>query len=365
MSPRLFRRWMALLLPLACGLILATASPAASVRTADPNASEGAKRLLAYLASLPSHADHRIVSGQAIGRAGGYGPNDMVNGYAHLVEQLHNQTGQWVGLIGASYGQKQARGRPPFTDADQVLARYWNAGGLVTVAWFAPNPWNGGKSDTQAEGDFNELFKPGTAVYSAYHAELDELALDLDELQRAGVVVLFRPFHEQNGSWFWWGAQHGRLTKEQFASLWRSALDYLTRTKSLHNLLWVFAPSGRAPVDPLAFYPGSDAVDVVGIDDYEAGEPNIPSYKELQGLGKPIALTEFGPNKEFAERSPHTYDFAALQNALRHRYDKFTYFMIWNGTDGRPQALVENRNAAALLNDPWVANRADIARRQQ
>ena len=353
------------LLPLACSVLFAAPLCAARTQTADPDANQGANQLLAYLASLPSHPSHRIISGQAIGRPGGYGTNDMLNGYHHLVEQLHDQTGQWVGLIGASYGQKSTRQQPPYIEADQLLANYWKAGGLVTIAWLPVNPWTGGNpSDTQGVGPINELLTPSTAPYAAWHAELDALALDLQELQKAGVVILFRALPEQNGSWFWWGAQRGKLTKDEFSSLWRSAFDYLTHTKGLHNLLWVFAASGRAPIDPLTLYPGSDVVDIVGVDDYERGEPNIPSYQELVSLGKPMALCEFGPDEHTAKSAPHTFDFTVLRDALRHKYDKFSYFMAWSGADDRPQALIENRNSAALLNDPWIANRADIAGRQ-
>jgi mannan endo-1,4-beta-mannosidase len=365
MRPKFFRSQLSRLLPLACSALFVAPLCAAGVQTADPDANQSAKQLLAYIASVPSRPSHRIISGQAIGRPGGYGTNDMLNGYKHLVDQLHDQTGQWVGLIGASYGQRSTRQKPPYIEADQLLADYWKAGGLVTIVWLPANPWTGGnQSDANGVGPFNELLTPGTPPYVAWHAELDELALDLEELQKAGVVVLFRAFPEQNGSWFWWGAQRGKLTKDQFSSLWRSAFDYLTRTKGLHNLLWVFATSARAPIDPLALYPGSDVVDIVGVDDYEQSEPNIPSYRELLSLGKPIALTEFGPDEKTAKSNPHNFDFTTLRDALQHKYDKFAYFMAWSGADDRPQALLENRNAAALLNDPWVANRKDIAGRQ-
>lgn len=355
--------WPSCLTAIAFGALVAAPLPAASILPADADANLSAKKLLAYIASLPTQPGHRIISGQSIGRPGGFGTNDMLNGYNHLIEHLHDQTGQWVGLIGASYGQHSAQ-LPPYIEADQLLVRYWKEGGLVTITWFDPNPWTGGgQSDTHVVGQFSELLTPGTLAYGTWHADLDKLALDLEELQKAGVVVLLRPFLEQNGNWFWWGAQQGKVTKEQFSSLWRSAFDYLTREKGLHNLLWVFAASGRAAIDPLTMYPGSDVVDVVGIDDYEQGEPNIPSYQELLSLGKPIALAEFGPNERTARQRPHNFDFAALRNALRSKYDKFSYFMIWNGSDDRPQSLVENQNAAALLNDPLVANRKDIAGR--
>ena len=71
--------------------------------------------------------------------------------------------------------------------------------------------------------------------------ELDILAAGLGELQDAGVVVLWRPFHEVNGDWFWWGGKK----PETFIRVWRHMFDYFTKTKKLNNLLWVYGPEPR------------------------------------------------------------------------------------------------------------------------
>ena len=71
--------------------------------------------------------------------------------------------------------------------------------------------------------------------------ELDQLAAGLEELKEAGVVVIWRPFHEMNGDWFWWGAK----PPAEFVKVWRHMFDYFTNTKQLDNLLWAYGPNHR------------------------------------------------------------------------------------------------------------------------
>ena len=97
---------------------------------------------------------------------------------------------------------------------------------------------------------------------------MDDVAGLLRELQDEGVVVLWRPYHEMNGGWFWWGGK----TRDSFTKLWTNLYERLTHHHSLSNLLWVY--SANAEFDAatgdgvLAEYPGSAYVDVVGMDVY-------------------------------------------------------------------------------------------------
>src|SRR5690349_8829219 len=92
--------------------------------------------------------------------------------------------------------------------------------------------------------------------------ELDRVAEGLEQLKKAGVVVLWRPFHEMNGDWFWWNGKD----PDTFIKLWRQMFDYFTTTKQLDNLLWVYSPNhGKKTTD---YYPGDRYVDIVGLDAY-------------------------------------------------------------------------------------------------
>ena len=112
-----------------------------------------------------------------------------------------------------------------------------------------------------------------------FAAELDLMASHLQTLQSAGVIVLFRPFHEMNGGWFWWGAQSDTSPSvAEFVELWRYVHDYVVKQKQLTNILWVYSPENSETVNvnypwgllkPTAFfYPGDSYVDVIGIDYY-------------------------------------------------------------------------------------------------
>ena len=334
------------------------ASSAASTpqSPANQNASLASKQVLQYLKDLPKQKKYRVISGQHMGRAEGLGANNMLMGYQNFVEQLQAQTGHWVGLIGASYGEATPGVTPPYLDADQLLTNYWNKGGLVAIVFMPPNPWTGGDQfDTSKVGNLADLVTPGNSAYTAWHAALDNMALDLAELQKSGVVVLFRVFPEQNASWFWWGTQGANSSQKSFYELWRHTFTYMTKDKGLNNLLWVYAASARASTDALYFYPGNNYVDIVGMDDYEATGPKIAAYDELTSLGKPLALAEFGPNVQTAQK-PDDYDWTYLLNALKTQYPAFSYFMAWSGGPGVYQSLIDNKNVMGLLDDPVIAN---------
>jgi len=358
------------------------------------------QRLLTYLAS-----PHPIVSGQMIGLLDGYGAaattpyNGVTYGYTEEVEGLHAKSGQWVGLVGINYGRLLPcddrnpyfpRERSPFMNctspaldyrtsyeaADQILIDYWKAGGLVTATWHAPNPWTGGNAhDIKIPGNFSDLYTAGTPANLTFTQMLDELAEPLIQLQEAGVVVLFRPFHENNGNWFWWGYKgpDTQPSPDQFSSLWRYTFDYMTHTKKLHNLLWVYCvnrsgASGSEEV--LVFNPGASYFDVVALDDYKSNNRGQPQpiespYEQMKSLHKPMALGEYGPLAPWIDDPSNHFDWMDLYN-VENQYPGFSYFMAWGGTPTNPQAIIQDENGPALLNRRGaVTNRGDLNWRWQ
>ena len=111
-------------------------------------------------------------------------------------------------------------------------------------------------------------------------------------MQAAGGAVIWRPFHEAGGTWFWWSKEGG----SQYNRLWRFTFDYYTRVKGLHHLVWMHPFNGQPSS---AFYPGKAYVDVGGADTY-AGDHNplLPMFnttRNIVGSTIPIALHENGP----------------------------------------------------------------------
>lgn len=136
---------------------------------------------------------------------------------------------------------------------------------------------------------------PGTKEYEVAVHDIDLIASYLQELEAAGITVLWRPFHEASGSWFWWGAQPGdRGARETFQRLWYMMFDRLENYHKLSNLIWVWnGQTPRLSVDPNAY-------DISGVDYYANKEDHSPlatQYDKLKGYtydGKMIALTETG-----------------------------------------------------------------------
>ncbi len=134
------------------------------------------------------------------------------------------------------------------------------------------------------------LAHPEGPDYALLLTDIDMVAGELRKLADRGIPVLWRPLHEAEGGWFWWGARGPK----PFVQLWRILHDRLTRVDGLHNLVWVF--TGAANPD---WYPGDDVVDIVGIDEYPADVRDTLSatWDDIQACfdgRKLVALSEFG-----------------------------------------------------------------------
>ena len=137
----------------------------------------------------------------------------------------------------------------------------------------------------------------GSALNKEFNRRLDELAGYFKTLESKKIAVLWRPFHEMNGDFFWWSFQ------DRFKELWTYTFTYLTTTKKCNNLLWVFgvnwySGSSTGKDTPEYYYPGHQYVDVLGCDFYTEyghsyGKRIHDALRKLGG-GKPIAIAENG-----------------------------------------------------------------------
>ena len=126
-------------------------------------------------------------------------------------------------------------------------------------------------------------------------ADIEEIAKQLKKLKDADVPVLWRPLHEAEGAWFWWGAEGAEPCKK----LYRLLYDQLTNVYGLDNLIWVW--TGYTYPTSSEWYPGDDVVDIIGYDKYNAkdGLPNLSSisstfYSLVQSTNgqKMVAMSE-------------------------------------------------------------------------
>ncbi len=240
------------------------------------NATDEAKILYDYINSVYRNG---ILSGQQESTWVNNNPNDEMD---YILEK----TGKLPAIRGLDYINN---------DFDGVNARsieWWDKGGIVSICWHWGIPPKGVGYDSSKETvDMTELLTEGTDLYNGMIKQMDRVAEALLKLQDAGVPVLWRPLHEFDGGWFWWG----KGTPEQFAELWRLMYDRYTNYHGLNNLIWVLGYSHD--VRDGNWYPGDEYVDICGADNYAAGT-QLKLYEKVVnvfGTERPIAYHECGP----------------------------------------------------------------------
>ncbi|MCH5324631.1 MAG: hypothetical protein J1E39_05385 [Eubacterium sp.] len=168
-------------------------------------------------------------------------------------------------------------------------SKQWHEkGGLVTICWHTGINGKGYNESLNDMPDFDKLLTPGTNEYNAMIANWDKAAEALAELRDAGIPVLWRPFHEFDGGWFWWGKKGGT----NFIKLWQMMYDRYTNEFGLTNLIWVLGYSGEVKN---GWYPGDDYCDIIGSDTYD-NSTHKAGYDKLAAMntGKPMAFHECG-----------------------------------------------------------------------
>lgn len=153
------------------------------------------------------------------------------------------------------------------------VKRVYALGGVNTISWHARNPLTGGDAWDVSSAETVRSILPGGAKNALYEEWLDRLAAFFKSLKSddgTPVPVIFRPFHELTGSWFWWGRD--LCTPDEYVALWRHTAEGL-RTRGVHNLLWAYSAAGYASADELEErYPGDEWVDIVGFDAYDMND---------------------------------------------------------------------------------------------
>ncbi len=227
----------------------------------------------------------------------------------------------------------------PFKKMKQYIRDAYARGGVNTISWHADSPLGaaGGAWDT-THGTVASIL-PGGINHDLYKNWLDAIAKFISSLKGTKgepIPILFRPFHEHTGTWFWWC--RNACTDEEYKTLWRFTVYYLLQVKGLHNILWVYNTSGDFKTSEgfLSRYPGDDVVDMVSFDTYQYGDPQKENWfatntnKELGIIstianehGKLFALAETGYEAiPYPEWWTHTLLKAIGDN-------KISYVLVW------------------------------------
>lgn len=163
----------------------------------------------------------------------------------------------------------------PFNKMRQFIKDGYKRGGVITLSWHLNNPLTGGNAWDAKAGAVTSIL-PGGAKHEVYKNWLDKVAafiLSLRGSKKELIPILFRPYHEFTGSWFWWGKNH--CSPGEYKMLWQFTQNYLTEIKKCHNLIYVYN-TGSEPKDKTEYlerYPGNDMVDIMSFDSYQGGNP--------------------------------------------------------------------------------------------
>lgn len=246
-----------------------------------------------------------------------------------------------------------------------------NEGGIITLSVHMPNfqivkdrGLNGdgtydysGYSPGVTSGNIVERIMPGGDLNDVYDGYLDIIADYGLQLQDEGIPVLFRPLHENNGSWFWWGKAF--CDEEAYKNLFKYTVEYLRDIKGVHNFLYVYSPNGpfEDEADYLSRYPGDEFIDVIAFDMYHDNPTEddvwIDNLKETIGLvqglankrGKLSTVSETGMRVMSSLGGEDYYNGVAdVGNTRLDWYNEvldvvsesdMPYFMVWANFDDK------------------------------
>ncbi|MCI0494647.1 T9SS type A sorting domain-containing protein, partial [candidate division KSB1 bacterium] len=201
-------------------------------------------------------------------------------------------------------GQSQSLDGVDFKRIKFWIRAAYQRGGINTISWHSTNPFSGGSAWDKTPAVASIL--PGGVHHEKFKSWLDQLATFFKSLRAENgnsIPIIFRPFHEHLGNWFWWG--RGNCSAQEYNQIWQFTFDYLIKQKNVHNLLFAISPSPfKSEAEYLERYPGDDYVDVLGVDDYEnyySGSYPNNGFKMLRTIvemaderNKIAALTEVG-----------------------------------------------------------------------
>ena len=268
------------------------------IKPVNPSSNKEAQKLLSFLYTI---SGKYTLSGQ--------------HNYAHELNKssdyVKELTGKYPAVWGSDFGNKRAR-----KDMINMAVRKYEEGNIITLMYHQGAPVKSIPDSVNPvryvmkQNEWNDLIQPGTEINKLWLDDIDSVAVYLKILRDKNIPVLWRPYHEMNGTWFWWCDKKG---DNGIKKLWKMMYERFVNYHHLNNLLWVWnanAPRDRPGDEAYAYqdyYPGGKYVDVLAADVYR-NDYRQSHYTELQQLadGRPIALGEVSelPSAEILAEQP-------------------------------------------------------------
>jgi mannan endo-1,4-beta-mannosidase len=251
---------------------------------------------------------------------------------------VRDVTGSFPGLYGWDFEAI------PHSDSEKIkhkvprlVKEAYTRGGINTFSWHIKNPVTDHSFYDTTIAVKHIL--PGGIFFHKYLRMLDtmvEYSRQLVDEKGEPIPIIFRPYHEFDGHWFWWGKRF--CSREEFVKLWQITVEYLRTYKNVNNFLYAFSSDRNFwnEQELLERYPGDEYVDIIGMDNYHdfnlSGDSSIWVQKKLkiisllaQNKNKVAAFTETG-----AERIPDSTWFTKkLYRMLDDDSVKIAYVMVW------------------------------------
>ena len=325
------RRLLSVLLAVTVALTTTATSPAQAAAPGSP--------LLAFLNRI---SGQNIVSGQHNRET-----NSDPTRYTRMAQAI---TGQTPGLWGGDFLFSPADVANRTTMVDEAI-RQSRAGSIVALTWHMCPPTIGSTCGWDEAGilgsltnpQWTELITNGTNLNNRWKARLDEVVPHLQRLEDAGVEALWRPIHEMNEGWSWWGGRPGSSGSRR---LYEITYDYLVGVKGLTNLVWVWNVKDVAMGSIGQYFPRGETVEVASLDVWVKMEPSASDYQAMLAVagGRPIALAEVG-------RTPSP--------AILTSQPRWAWFMVWAEWLTDP-AYNTNAGVQATYFHPRTLNRGEF-----
>jgi len=350
----------------------------------DPNATDETRSLFLYLNEVRGQQvlfghQHATDEGLTLTPSSGV-----------LQSEVRNSVGDFPAVFGWDTLSLDGKEEPGVADnAEQSRSNLAESvksvhrlGGIVTLSAHMPNFVTGG-SYNDTSGSVVENILPGGSrneIFNQYLNNIASFAHQAKDDNGKPIPILFRPFHEQNGGWFWWGAK--TTSKSQYIELFRYTVEYLRDKKGVRNFLYAFSPNGTFGGDEsvyLTTYPGDDYVDVLGMDQYDNQQtPGTAGFidnlvKDLKMVsrladskGKVAVFSEFGysPSGMLTTGNADKQWFTRLLTAIQSDPDakRIAYMQTWAnfGLDGN--LFVPYKNAPGLGDHELLPDFVDFYR---
>lgn len=204
--------------------------------------------------------------------------------------------GNYPGVISFDLGEIELGGeksldKVPFEKIRQEIIHQYERGGLSSLSWHVRNPKTGGDAWDVSDSTVVHSILPGGEHHTKFQAWLgrvNDFICSLKGSQGEPIPVLFRPWHEHTGSWFWWGEK--LCSVEEYKALWRMTADYLQEHGAGDQVLLAYS-SGSEPqtqAEYLERYPGDDLIDLIGFDTYQREDKE----EYLRGMDKTLAVID-------------------------------------------------------------------------